>query len=57
METKECIHEKGMALREEMIDIVNNLGVAHTCHNFHKDNVFTYRCLPTPLAFSPVLYI
>lgn len=43
METRECIVEKGYALRAVMIDIANNLGVAHTCHNFHKDNVYDYR--------------
>lgn len=43
MATRECIVEKGYALREVMIDIANNLEVPHTCHNFHRDNVWTYR--------------
>lgn len=46
MAVRECIVEKGMALRAVMIDVANELGVPHTCHSFHQDNVFDYRHAP-----------
>lgn len=48
MATRECIVEKGMALRDVMVDIANNLNIPHTCHAFHKDNVWDYRYVTSP---------
>ena len=44
MAARFCIAHQGYALRQSVIDVANALGVPATCHSFHKDSVYPFKC-------------
>lgn len=44
MAARMCIVHEGHALRQVVIDIANDLGILATCHSFHRNSVYPFKC-------------
>lgn len=67
MAGRRCIVHRGYALREAIIGIVNELDIPASCHSFHRNSVYNFKCAsaadaavsapsrPLPLSLPPLV--
>ena len=46
MRARMCIVHSGYNMRQVVIDIANELDVPATCHTFHRNSVYDFKCAP-----------
>ena len=57
MASRRCIAHRGYTLREAAISIANELSIPATCHSFHRNSVYNFKCAADVPTAAPCVVL